>query len=120
VQIVPLLSQSTHPLPTDFAQDKLDALVNRIQFGGDEVVKAKDGTGSATLSMAYAAAEFAALILRAAKGEKGIVAPTYVHLSADVPGGEALIKELGKPLEYFSARVELGVSVLGREERHLG
>jgi malate dehydrogenase len=26
--------------------------VNRIQFGGDEVVKAKDGAGSATLSMA--------------------------------------------------------------------
>ena len=25
-----------------------------IQFGGDEVVKAKDGAGSATLSMAYA------------------------------------------------------------------
>jgi malate dehydrogenase len=24
---------------------------NRIQFGGDEVVKAKDGAGSATLSM---------------------------------------------------------------------
>jgi malate/lactate dehydrogenase len=25
-----------------------------VQFGGDEVVKAKDGAGSATLSMAYA------------------------------------------------------------------
>jgi len=25
-----------------------------IQFGGDEVVKAKDGAGSATLSMAHA------------------------------------------------------------------
>lgn len=25
-----------------------------VQFGGDEVVKAKDGLGSATLSMAYA------------------------------------------------------------------
>ena len=25
-----------------------------MQFGGDEVVKAKDGAGSATLSMAYA------------------------------------------------------------------
>lgn len=28
-------------------------MVKRIQFGGDEVVKAKDGAGSATLSMAY-------------------------------------------------------------------
>jgi malate dehydrogenase len=109
IQIVPLLSQSTHPLPTDFAQDKLEALVNRIQFGGDEVVKAKDGAGSATLSMAYAGAEFAQLVIRAMKGEKGLVAPSYVHLSADPSGGEAIQKELGKPIEYFSARVELGV-----------
>ena len=29
-----------------------DALTKRIQFGGDEVVKAKAGSGSATLSMA--------------------------------------------------------------------
>lgn len=27
--------------------------MKRIQFGGDEVVQAKDGAGSATLSMAY-------------------------------------------------------------------
>ena len=31
-----------------------EALTVRIQFGGDEVVKAKAGAGSATLSMAYA------------------------------------------------------------------
>ncbi|KAE8180496.1 hypothetical protein CF336_g9268, partial [Tilletia laevis] len=29
-----------------------------IQFGGDELVKVKDGAGKATLSMAYAAAVF--------------------------------------------------------------
>jgi hypothetical protein len=34
--------------------DKLPALIKRVQFGGDEVVAAKDGAGSATLSMAYA------------------------------------------------------------------
>lgn len=33
-------------------------LVKRVQFGGDEVVKAKDGKGSATLSMATAAYRF--------------------------------------------------------------
>jgi malate dehydrogenase len=109
---VPLLSQSSHPLPSDFTQEKLEALVNRIQFGGDEVVKAKDGAGSATLSMAYAGAEFAQKIIRAMKGEKGIVAPSYVSLSADPAGGEAIQKELGKPIEYFSARIELGVSAI--------
>jgi len=50
--IVPLFSQAK-PAVT-IPADKLDALVNRVQFGGDEVVKAKDGAGSATLSMAYA------------------------------------------------------------------
>lgn len=31
-----------------------DSYLLGVQFGGDEVVKAKDGAGSATLSMAYA------------------------------------------------------------------
>ncbi|CAL1698107.1 unnamed protein product [Somion occarium] len=108
VTIIPLLSQSSHPLPSNLSQDKFEALVKRIQFGGDEVVKAKDGAGSATLSMAYAGAEFTAKILRAVKGEKGIVAPTFVNLSADKTSGDALKKEIGKDLEYFSAPVELG------------
>jgi len=105
VTIVPLLSQSSHPVP---ATTDLDALVNRIQFGGDEVVKAKDGAGSATLSMAYAGAEFASKVIRAIKGEQGIIAPTFINLAADPNGGAALKKELGKELDYFSARVELG------------
>jgi len=108
VTIVPLLSKSSHPLPSSLSKDGHDALVNRIQFGGDEVVKAKDGAGSATLSMAYAGAEFAAKVLRAVKGEKGIVAPSYVNLAADPAGGDALKKEIGKELEYFSSNVELG------------
>jgi hypothetical protein len=111
-QIVPLLSQSSHPLPPNFSSADLSALVNRIQFGGDEVVKAKDGAGSATLSMAYAGAEFAAKVLRAVQGEKGIVAPSYVNLAADKSGGDALKKEIGAELDYFSSNVELGVSYL--------
>jgi malate dehydrogenase len=105
VTIVPLLSQSSHPVP---ASADLSALVKRIQFGGDEVVKAKDGAGSATLSMAYAGAEFAFKILRAVSGEKGIVTPSYVHLTADSSGGEALKKNIGADLDYFSSNVELG------------
>lgn len=55
VTILPLLSQSIPALPASLFADqtKLDALVKRIQFGGDEVVAAKAGAGSATLSMAY-------------------------------------------------------------------
>ncbi|CAG8894945.1 unnamed protein product [Penicillium egyptiacum] len=75
-----------------------DALVNRIQFGGDEVVKAKDGAGSATLSMAMAGARFAESLLRAAQGEKGVIEPTFV----DSP----LYKDQG--IDFFASRVELG------------
>ena len=50
--IVPLFSQAKPAV--NIPEDKLDALIHRVQFGGDEVVKAKDGAGSATLSMAYA------------------------------------------------------------------
>jgi malate dehydrogenase len=108
VTIVPLLSQSSHSLPSSLSADEHAALVKRIQFGGDEVVKAKDGAGSATLSMAYAGAEFAAMVLRAVKGEKGIVAPSYVNLAADKTGGDAVKKEIGSELDYFSSKVELG------------
>ena len=72
--------------------------MNRIQFGGDEVVKAKDGAGSATLSMAMAGARFAESLLRAAQGEKGVVEPTFV----DSP----LFKDQG--VDFFASKVELG------------
>ncbi|CDO56770.1 similar to Saccharomyces cerevisiae YKL085W MDH1 Mitochondrial malate dehydrogenase [Geotrichum candidum] len=92
--IVPLISQSGHP---DISGETLDALVNRIQFGGDEVVKAKDGAGSATLSMAQAGARFAGSLLKAAKGET-VVEPTYVE--------SPLFKDQG--VDYFSSKVTLG------------
>jgi len=108
VTIVPLLSQSSHPLPASLDTEKLEALYKRVQFGGDEVVKAKEGTGSATLSMAYAGAEFATKVIKALAGEKGLIAPSYVHLDADKEGGAALKKEIGKDLDYFSANVHIG------------
>ncbi|GAB7357047.1 hypothetical protein MBLNU459_g7869t1 [Dothideomycetes sp. NU459] len=101
--IVPLFSQAKPAV--NIPADKLDALTYRVQFGGDEVVKAKDGAGSATLSMAYAGYRFAEKVLKAAKGESGIIEPTFVFL-AGVEGGDAIQKETG--CEYFSVPVELG------------
>ncbi|KAL5454078.1 hypothetical protein PMIN06_005178 [Paraphaeosphaeria minitans] len=103
--IVPLFSQATPSV--EIPSDKLDALVKRVQFGGDEVVKAKDGAGSATLSMAYAGFRFAEKVLKAAAGEKGITEPSYVYLPG-VPGGDAIAKTVG--VEYFSVPIELGTS----------
>jgi malate dehydrogenase len=95
VTIVPLFSQSSHPDLVGNAD-----LLQRVQFGGDEVVKAKDGAGSATLSMAMAGARFAESLLKAAQGEKGVVEPTFV----DSP----LYKDQG--VEFFASQVELGPS----------
>ncbi|KAF2279243.1 malate dehydrogenase [Westerdykella ornata] len=92
--IVPLLSQSGYNLEGE----KLDAYVNRVQFGGDEVVKAKAGAGSATLSMAMAGARFAESLLKAAQGQKNVIEPTFV----DSP----LYKDQG--CDFFASNVELG------------
>ena len=59
VTIVPLLSQTVEGKKVvEKGGEVYAALVKRIQFGGDEVVKAKDGAGSATLSMAYGSSSF--------------------------------------------------------------
>jgi len=106
VTIIPLLSQISPPYK--FTQEQIGELTKRIQFGGDEVVKAKDGAGSATLSMAHAGAKFATSILNATvKGEAGIIEPSYVHLDADREGG-AQVKNVVDGLEYFSSNIELG------------
>ena len=91
---MPLLSQSGYSLE---GKD-LDDFVYRVQFGGDEVVKAKGGAGSATLSMAMAGARFAESLLKAAQGQKGVVEPTFV----DSP----LYKDQG--IDFFASKVELG------------
>lgn len=52
-------------------------------------------------------ASFAEKVLKAIKGEKGIVEPSYVYLPG-VPGGDAISKLTGQ--EYFSVPIELGVS----------
>ena len=50
---------------------------------------------------------FAEAVLKAAKGESGIVEPSYVYLPG-VPGGEEIAKTVG--VEFFSVPIELGVS----------
>merc|ERR1711933_664476 len=75
--IVPLLSQS-NPGAT-FSDEERDALTHRIMFGGDEVVKAKAGGGSATLSMAYTGAEFADRVMAGLAGESGVTECTFVE-----------------------------------------
>lgn len=92
--IVPLISQSQHP---DISGEAYDHLINRIQFGGDEVVKAKAGAGSATLSMAFAGSRFTAALVKGLNGET-VTENTFVQspLYAD------------KGVSFFSSPVTLG------------
>ncbi|XP_072955759.1 malate dehydrogenase, glyoxysomal-like [Typha angustifolia] len=76
VTILPLLSQ-VNP-PASFTSQEMAYLTDRIQNGGTEVVEAKAGAGSATLSMAFAAAKFADACLRGLRGDAGIVECSYV------------------------------------------
>lgn len=76
ITILPLFSQ----IPgLNLSDEEREALTVRTQFGGDEVVKAKAGAGSATLSMAYAGYLFTENVLKALNGEEGIVQCAYVE-----------------------------------------
>jgi len=94
--ILPLLSRSTPECLSKLSQEQVEALTHRIQNGGTEVVAAKAGAGSATLSMAKAGADFALSLVRAQLGEKGIVECSYVE-SDVVP-----------ECQWFSTEVEIG------------
>jgi len=95
VTIVPLLSQTNHK---SLDAETRDALIHRIQFGGDEVVQAKNGAGSATLSMAQAGARFTGAVLDGLAGENDVVEPSFV----DSP----LFKDEG--VDFFASKVTLG------------
>lgn len=99
VTILPLLSQVKPPC--SFTPEETQYLTNRIQNGGTEVVEAKAGAGSATLSMAYAAVKFADACLRGLRGDAGVVECTFVASQVT-------------ELPFFATKVRLGRS--GAEE----
>lgn len=93
VTIMPVFSQD--PVASTISADKIPALDKRTQDGGTEVVEAKAGKGSATLSMAYSGARFGNSVLAGLAGvpttECAYVASTVSHLP------------------YFSSKVTFGL-----------
>lgn len=73
--ILPLLSQIEG---VSLSDDEVSSLTHRIQNAGTEVVEAKAGGGSATLSMGQAAARFCLSLIAAMQGEN-VVEYTYVQ-----------------------------------------
>jgi malate dehydrogenase len=87
-------------------QAALEKLVNRVQFGGDEVVQAKGGAGSATLSMAFAAKRFVDAVLAGASG-KNVTEVAYVDLDDSVNGATQVRERVGG-CQFFATRLSLG------------
>lgn len=121
VTIVPLLSQATPPV--SLAQDKLEALTKRIQEAGTEVVQAKAGAGSATLSMAFAGSRFAFALASAMKGKEGVVECAFIKSNETEasyfatplllgPNGVAKNLGLGKLSPYETELVKIALPEL--------
>lgn len=100
--IIPLLSQVSPSV--QFSKEELEALTKRIQNAGTEVVEAKAGAGSATLSMAFAGARFAFSMLEAQSGKQGVVECAYVAAE-------------GMPTSYFATPLLFGKNGV---EKNLG
>lgn len=99
VTILPLLSQ----IPAvSFTEREAEELTKRIQNAGTEVVEAKAGGGSATLSMGQAAARFGLSLIHALNGKENIIECAYVE-------GD------GEYARFFAQPIRLGKN--GIEER---
>lgn len=99
VTILPLLSQVPG---TNFSSQQFTDLTAHIQNAGTEVVQAKAGGGSATLSMGQAGASFTLSLVRALQGEKDVVECAFVESD-------------GKYASFFAQPLLLGEN--GIEER---
>merc|ERR1711934_365635 len=119
--ILPVLSRSTPECKSKLTQEQVEQLTDRIQNGGTEVVAAKAGGGSATLSMAKAGADFVIALVRAQNGEQGVVQCAYVE-SDVVPeckwfatpveiGKEGIVKNFGLGEYDEFEKVKLGEAI---------
>merc|ERR1711920_980389 len=92
VTIMPVFSQD--PIAATIDTSKIEALDKRTQDAGTEVVNAKGGKGSATLSMAYAGARFASSILSGLAGKPTVECAYMVSDISELP--------------YFASKVRFG------------
>ncbi|RAL11773.1 uncharacterized protein BO97DRAFT_425073 [Aspergillus homomorphus CBS 101889] len=75
-----------------------------VPFGGDGIVKSKQGAGSATTCMAYARFRFVKAVLAGLKGENPVTEEAFVYLPG-IEGEKETAKELG--LDFFVVRTVL-------------
>merc|ERR1712086_1159383 len=112
--IMPVFSQDPTAATIDAA--KIEALDKRTQDAGTEVVNAKNGKGSATLSMAYAGARLASSILSGLAGEPKVEYAYVISSITDLPyftskvvfgeNGVQKVLPIGELNEYETKRLE--------------
>merc|ERR1712204_119195 len=95
ITIMPVFSQD--PIAATVDKSKIPDLDKRTQDAGTEVVNAKNGKGSATLSMAYAGARLASAVLQGLAGQE---ATECAYVVSDAVEG----------MSYFSSKVTFGIS----------
>merc|ERR1712187_744251 len=91
--ILPLFSQD--PAGATIASSKIPDLDVKVRDAGTEVVKAKNGKGSATLSMAYSGARLGKAVL---SGLAGVPVTECAYVESSVQQG----------LPYFASKVVFG------------
>merc|ERR1711972_1215263 len=92
VTIMPVFSQD--PCAATIPQDKIPELDKKTQDAGTEVVEAKNGKGSATLSMAYAGARLGKAVLAGMAGQRTV---ECAYVKSDITD-----------LPFFTSKVEFG------------
>ncbi|KAF4675939.1 hypothetical protein FOL47_007006 [Perkinsus chesapeaki] len=120
VTIMPWFSHATPKV--DFDEATLTSLDNHVQNAGTDVVNAKAGAGSATLAMAYAAAEFADVVIRGMNGEKASASvyfnepyngvDYFAYLCDFGPEGVSKVHPIEGLSEHEAGRIEEVVSKL--------
>ena len=96
--ILPLLSQAlSKGRKVELTQEEIEKLTYRIQNAGTEVVEAKAGGGSATLSMAESGARFAVAVFKALLGDDCV---RYAYVESKEGSGYP---------EFFAQQVRFGV-----------
>jgi malate dehydrogenase len=114
VTIMPVFSQE--PAMKGVDASKIPDLDKRVQDAGTEVVNAKGGKGSATLSMAYAGARLGAAVLKGLAGSpatecayvKSTVEPDMPYFTSKVTfgaGGVEAVLPVGELNDYEKGRL---------------
>merc|ERR1711920_143560 len=112
--ILPLFSQDKFAKTID--KEKIPALDKHVQDAGTDVVNAKGGKGSATLSMAYAGARLGKAVLAGLSGRKRTECAYCKSDVTDLPyftqkvvfgeGGIVKVLPIGELNEYETKRLE--------------